>query len=148
MTKPLRTQFVIADSGRARWVRRSDQSHDFVTMRELKAERPVGDVQDPGVMISGLYGRRTGLRDTGLSINKARDEFAAEIAAALEAEAERGEFERLAVVAPVRTLNAIRKHLSGAAGKAMAASLAKDLTKTPDHELGGWLEPLEFDAQS
>lgn len=148
MPKPLRTQFVIADGGRARWVRRSDDTRDFVTGRELKAEPPHGDVEDSGVQFDSHSGRPVGVRDPDASIRKARDQFAAEIAAALEAQAERGEFERLAVVAPTRTLTAIKKHLKGAAGKALAASLAKDLTKTPDHELGGWLEPLEFDAES
>jgi protein required for attachment to host cells len=147
MPKPLRTQFVIADSGRARWVRRSDSSHDFVTTRELKAERPVGDVEDSGVVFEGSSGRPFGVRDPQDSIRKARDQFAAEIAAELEAQAGRGEFERLAVVAPTRTLSAIRKRLSGPAARAMAASLAKDLTKTPDHELRTWLEPLETELR-
>jgi protein required for attachment to host cells len=147
MPKPLRTQFVIADAGRARWVRRSDETRDFVTTREIKADRPVGDVEDSGVVFEGSSGRPSGVRDPQDAVRKAREGFAAEIAAELDAEARRGEFQRLAVVAPSHTLEAIRNHLAGPAADALAASLAKDLTKTPDHELKTWLEPLESDRR-
>jgi protein required for attachment to host cells len=148
MPKPLRTQFLIADAGRARWVRRADTSHDFETTRELKADRPAGDVEDSGVVFEGSSGRRAAVGDPQDSIRKAREEFAAEVAAELEAQARRGEFHRLAVVAPAHTLDAIKKRLAGPAAKALAASLAKDLTKTPDHELGTWLAPMENDFRT
>jgi protein required for attachment to host cells len=147
MPKPLRTQFVIADAGRARWVRRSESGRDFETTREIKAERPAGDVEDSGVVFEGSSGRPAALRDPQDAVRKARDQFAAEIAAELEAQARRGEFQRLAVVAPSHTLEAIRRRLAGPAAEALAGSLAKDLTKTPDHELKTWLEPLEGDRR-
>jgi protein required for attachment to host cells len=99
------------------------------------------------VVFEGSSGRPTALRDPQDAVRKAREGFAAEIAAELEAQARRGEFQRLAVIAPSHTLEAIRKHLAGPAAEALAASLAKDLTKTPDHELKAWLEPLEADLR-
>jgi len=128
MLKPLRTRFVIADGARARWVRRSEGVDDFTTTREIAAaERPAGA---PGGVVFESGGQRFNIEPR---------QSAAE--ASINAEAE--DFDRLAVVAPARVLNAIRDGLSAAAGAKLARTLAKDLTKTPDHELGAWLRPLE-----
>ena len=53
---------------------------------------------------------------------------------------------RLAIVAPARVLAQIVRRLSPAAHAKLAKTLARDLTKTPDHKLKAWLKPLESDA--
>lgn len=144
MSKPLRTQFVIADGGRARWVTRHEGAHDFVTVRELKADKVVLAGGAPGVVFEGSGSRRAGLGEPGKLAKAQGAMFAAELAEALNAEASRDAYDRLAIVAPARILGAISKGLSGPAKARLANSLAKDLTKIPDHELGQWLRPLEL----
>ena len=60
------------------------------------------------------------------------------------AQAAQGAFDRLALVAPPRILSAIRDRMSVGASAKLARTLAKDLTKAPDHELGAWLGALDF----
>ncbi len=146
MSKPLRTQFVIADAARARWVRRSDNGEDFVTIKELKADR--GEPKAPVAPLAGSGGRRTGLREARAAARHKRERFAAEVSHVLDQEAASGAYLRLAVVAPARTLSAICNHLSITARARLAASLSKDLTKVADHELAHWLTPLEFETRS
>lgn len=66
-------------------------------------------------------------------------DFARRMAEMLDAAAAKGEFDRLVLVSPASTLGALRELLGGAARKRVSATLAKDLTKIPDHELPGHL---------
>jgi protein required for attachment to host cells len=142
MIKPLRTEFIIADGARARWVRRSDEADDFVTVRELFASEPQRSHPE-GVVFEGHSGQRFNVeaRDTVSSQRRLR--FAEDLAREINAEAQAGRLERLAVIAPPRMLSAIRQRLGPSAAAMLARTLGKDLTKTPDHELGGWLRRLE-----
>jgi protein required for attachment to host cells len=142
MPKPLRTRFVIADGARARWVDRSDRADDFVTSKEMAA-RP-GHAEGPqGVVFASAGGPRFSVEERDSAARAHRLAFAQEVANAINAEANERGFERLAVVAPARVLSAIRQRLSAKASAKLARTLAKDLTKTPDHELGAWLRGLE-----
>jgi len=143
MTKPLRTQFVVVDGARARWVRRSDETHDFVTENEIKAppKAPTGGPQ--GVVFERAGGGRHAI-EQGHGKGQKKDSFVVRVAEALNHQAEHGDFDRLAIVAPARTLNALREELSPAARERLAGALAKDLTKVADHDLAKWLRPLEL----
>jgi len=143
MTTHLQIQFVIADSSRARWVNRSKTADDFITAKELHAEPLItGDPQ--GVVFEASSGQRFNVQEGDEAAKKHHAVFARQVADALNAQAAAGAFERLALVAPTRTLSAITEHLNGAAKAKLVNTLAKDLTKTPDHELGHWLRPLEL----
>ena len=141
MTKPLRTQFVVVDGARARWIRRSDETRDFVTENEIKAppRRPSGGPE--GVVFDRAGGGRHTVEGRDQS---EKDAFAARVVEALNDQAERGAFERLAIVAPARTLGRLREDLSPVARQKLSRTLAKDLTKVPDHDLAKWLRPLEL----
>jgi protein required for attachment to host cells len=139
MIKALRTQFVIADGDRARWVTRSDHADDFVTTQDLGAgERLHGET---GAALDGRQHFTKPPPEHAAKEHHAR--FAREVAAEINAAAVNGGFDRLVVVAPDRTLAEITQHLSHSASAKLAKTLAKDLTKTPDHELTAWLRPLE-----
>jgi protein required for attachment to host cells len=140
--KPLRTRFVIADGSRARWVSRSERADDFVTMKELKAAS-IAAGEPEGVVFEGGSGQRFNVEEKSDAVRMRHLRFAQEVADAINAEAAEREFDRLAVVAPARVLGAIRQRLSATANARLAKTLAKDLTKTPDHELGAWLRNLE-----
>lgn len=140
--KPPRTLFVIADGGRARFVERSQTADDFVTVRELLAA-PDTRAEPDGVAFSGKAGQRFNVGEKNAAVQQHRLRFAEDVAGAINAEATVGRIGRLAVVAPPRMLAAIRKQLCKEAESRLARTLGKDLTKTPDHELGAWLHPLE-----
>ena len=135
MTHPLKTLFVIADGSRARWVRRSETADDFVTVEEMKA----GDAGDDDPQGQHAHGNEP---ETAHKARRAA--FAREVAAALNAQAGRQGFIRLAVVAPAHTLGDIKGGLNTTTRALLAGELAKDLTKVPDHELATWLRPLEI----
>ena len=61
--------------------------------------------------------------------------FAAEFALALEKHCEAGDFSRLVVVAPPRTLADLRKHYSKRVQTAIIAEIDKDLTNHPLHKI-------------
>lgn len=143
MTAHLKIQFVVADGARARWVTRSETADDFKTASELHAKpRDTGEPQ--GAVFDSSTGRPSAVVARADAVRHHDEAFAREIADALNAQAAAGAFEQLALVAPSHTLNAITEHLNTGAKAKLVKTLAKDLTKTPDHELGDWLRPLEL----
>ena len=142
MTKPLKTQFVIADGSRARWVHRTE-ANDFVTERELNAGHG-GHKSGGSVSVHAPSGHTFRVDQRTSAAREVRVRFAHEVADAISAQAAQGAFDRLALVAPPRILSAIRDRMSVGASAKLARTLAKDLTKAPDHELGAWLGALDF----
>lgn len=138
MTKPLRTLFLIADGGCARWVARDNETGDFRTLRERHAHDHAAHAYS-GAVFESATGERHGVREPHESARRNAEMFAAEVAARLD-----GVDERLVIVAPPRMLNAIEAALPAAARKQLAGRLAKDLTKVADHDLARWLVPLEL----
>ena len=143
MPRHLKTQFVVADGARARWVKRSDRANDFVTEREIEAE-PLPSGQPKGVVYESSAGRPFNVEERHDAVRQHHERFACKIAEVINAQAATEPLERLAVVAPSRVLSVINRRLSGVASAKLAKTLAKDLTKVPDHELGTWLRDLEF----
>ena len=142
MVHPLRTQFVIADAGHARWVVRSEAAEsDFVTVDQRQA--PLKPRRSPQGAAFDSSGQRYNIEERSDAAREHRFRFAHEVADAINAQAAGGGLNRLVIVAPARMLSAIRRDLSPQARAKLAGSLAKDLCKTPDHELKGWLQALE-----
>lgn len=138
----LRTEYLLADNAHARWVRRSDAADDFVTVQEMHVQAAVRPHPQGVAFESG--GGRFNIEEKRGAVAKHRYRFAETLAEAINAKAEDGGLDRLCLVAPVRTLAAIRRRLTPAAETKLAHVLAKDLTKTPDHELRDWLHDLEL----
>jgi protein required for attachment to host cells len=144
MTKPLRTQFIVADGARARWVERSQDADDFVTVSELKANAHAHGHPE-GVVFEGVTGGRFTVERRGASAaERDRDHFARAVAEVINASVAHDGAERLVLVAPARLLHDIRAHLSKSSDARLASTLAKDLTHARDHELGAWLRPFEL----
>ncbi len=143
MTRPLKTQFIVADGGRARWVRRNAGAEDLVTIRTLHAAHDLTGGSKRPVFEGSACGRFSlEERPTATEVCAAR--FPAEVAEAIDGDMASGEIARLAIVAPSRTLAQIVRRLTPAATARLAGTVAKDLGKTPDHELSGWLQTLEM----
>lgn len=143
MTAHLKIQFVVADGARARWVHRSETADDFKTTAEMHAgQKAPGHPQ--GAVFDSSTGRPSAVEPRDSAVRHHDEAFARDVAAALNTQSAAGAFERLAVIAPAHTLNAITEHLTTDAKAKLFNTLAKDLSKTPDHELGHWLRPLEL----
>lgn len=143
MTKPLETQFIIADGAHARWVRRAEGGADFTTVHEIHDE-PRAHGEQLGVAFESAAGRRSGIEEKDSAAHAHQAKFAERVAREIKAQAGSGGIERLAIVAPPRTLAEIRRHLPPDILELLVGTLDKDLVKVPDHELAHWLRPLEM----
>ena len=136
MIHHLKTRVVLANGGHAKWLERED--HHFVTIAEIHAEKPSpghpgGTVHQSGAPV------RHGAGEQDLAA-KGREQFGGEIAKRLNRQSADGEFQRLAIVAPPEVLQAIRDRLLPGVRDKVVFEAPKDLTKTPVHELGAWLD--------
>jgi protein required for attachment to host cells len=137
--------FVLADGARARLVQRSADTGAFVTVREIdgggeiEATRAWAKSHPPGRSMESSTGRRAGVGSED-PYRQVKEAFMATVAsAAKEMAATR---EGVVLVAPERLLPVLRGEFDH--GPKVINVLAKDLTKTPDHELPNWLNALEL----
>lgn len=137
-----RTDFLVADNARARWVRRAEPRGDYATVQELHA--PPAAPHHPQGVVFESGGGRFNIEERPGAVEQRRYRFAETLADLINARAARGEFQRLCLVAPVRTAAAIRRRLTREAQALVVPGLSKDLTKTPDHALADWLRDLEL----
>jgi protein required for attachment to host cells len=142
MPPALRTEFLVADNAHARWVRRSTGGADFATVQELHAD-PAPPAEPQGVVFES-GGGRFNVEEGRRAVERRRYRFSGVLAEAINARAAKDEFDRLCLVAPARTLAEIRRQLTPEASRKLVHTLAKDLTKTPDHALRTWLGALEL----
>lgn len=147
MHRPNRILFVLADGAHARFVQRSGKTGAFVTVRELDGSRKLenlrrelrgGPAQGRAQESSSPARHGVGREDYA---RQAKEAFVAQVAQ--EAREFAGGGEALVVFAPARLVSAFRQRL----GDKAAAVVAKDLIKTPDAELGCWLEPMFLRAR-
>ncbi|RPI33141.1 MAG: host attachment protein [Hyphomicrobiaceae bacterium] len=137
--KKAKLWYVIADGGRARFVARDDKGafrtvSSFVSTdlharsSDLGRDRPsrVNESASPGR--SAIEPRRD-LHEA------AKEDFIKIVAEQIEVEHDRGQFDKLMLVAPPGVLTELKKALSKPVAKLVAKKLQKDLTKVPDHDL-------------
>lgn len=142
MPHPDHLLFILADGAHARFVKRNRDTGAFLTVRELdgshrlknlrrelRAGPPPGRSHESGSPARHGVGREDYAR-------QAKEAFVADVAREAAEFADVGG--AVVVVAPARLVSALRDEL----GAKVAAVLNKDLVKTPDHELGRWLEPV------
>jgi protein required for attachment to host cells len=88
----------------------------------------------PGRTFESTSGRRSSMEQTDWH-QRAEDDHARAVAAAVERHRQAGELERLIVVAPPKTLAVLRDSFSSDVKQAIVDEVAKDLTKHPIHEI-------------
>jgi protein required for attachment to host cells len=88
----------------------------------------------PGRNTDAGTGRRSSVEQTDWHDLAERD-FAAEVTDAMERHHRDGDFTKLVVVAPARTLAVLRQRFSKELHSTVVAELDKDLTKHPVHEI-------------
>jgi len=137
--KKARLWYIIADGGRARFVIR-DGKGAFRTVaslastelhehsRDLGLDRPARVKESASPARHAIEPRR----DLHAA---AKQDFVKRVAGQLDAEHERGQFDKLMLVAPPGVLTELKKALSKPVAKLVASDLQKDLTRVPDHDL-------------
>jgi protein required for attachment to host cells len=88
----------------------------------------------PGRTTDAATGRHSAIEQTDWHDLAERD-FAAEVATEMERHHREGDFKKLIVVAPARTLAEFRQRFSKELHGSVMAELDKDLTKHPVHEI-------------
>jgi len=137
--------YVIADGGRARFVERDERGAfrtvaSFVSTELHARSSDLGRDRPARVMESATPGRsaiepRRDLKEA------AKEDFVKLVADELGVGHERGQFDRLVLVAPPGVLTELKQNLSKPIAKLVVSDLQKDLTKTPDHDLTEHLAP-------
>jgi protein required for attachment to host cells len=143
--KKAKLWYVIADGGRARFVKRDDNGalrtiSSFVSTDLHKRASDLGRDRPVRVMESATPGRsavepRRDLKEA------AKEDFVKLVAEQLAAEHGRGQFDKLVLVAPPGVLTELKEKLSKPIAKLVVDALQKDLTKVPDHDLTEHLLP-------
>jgi protein required for attachment to host cells len=145
--KPIRTWIVVADGARARVLENlgpgkglepvpgSAMETDVVPNREVMADRPGRSFDRKG---SGRHAMEPTVDWQRLQ----KREFARGLTEWLDRAALAGDFDRLILVAPPRSLGDIRAQIGSAARQRLVADLPKDLTGIADRDLAGHLGGL------
>jgi len=109
------------DTRDLRLARAFERTRDVVRTNQLGADRP-------GRSFSRTTPRRSAYESGDLHLAE-KLEFIGEVAAEINAAADKAAFERLVLVAPPPVIKAFRDHLSPKVQKAIIAELPKDLVK-------------------
>lgn len=150
MPKALKLLFVLADGGRARLVMRSSAG-DYAVVKALDGTPSLDEARAAArgaaqsVVFESASNASHGLRGKGL-VDHAKAAFTAQVAKVAADEARRQGVAGVVLVAPSRTLRLLRERMGVASP--ILGCLARDLGKTPAHDLGRWLSPLELTAQA
>ena len=148
MAKHPRIWFVIADGSRARIVVPTEKPGAYATLRELVSADAHLSSHELGSDSPGRAQESAGIGRHAIEPrvdmhDQAKERFAQEVAAALNTAAAQDEFDSLVLVAPPRIAAPLRHALTAGVRGKIAGELAKDLTKTPNDELGSHLAALE-----
>ena len=147
MARQRKLLYVLADGAHARFVERLAETHDYKTMRTLDGSRRLDQLREEqrdesaGRSFESANSARhaVGVEDP---YRKVKNDFVAGVAEQLNETLKHGDWEGVVLAAPDRLLGVLRdsvsKHIT------IVGEVAKDLIKTPDHELGQWLDALSF----
>jgi protein required for attachment to host cells len=137
---PFDTWVLVAD-GRKALLMRNAADETRVDLKVLKViEQPENPktaehgTDRPGRAVESATGRRSAMEQTDWHDLAERD-FAGEVAEMVERHHRDGDFSKLVVVAPARTLAEFRQRFSRELHGTVVAELDKDLTKHPVHEI-------------
>ncbi|MBM3566223.1 MAG: host attachment protein [Alphaproteobacteria bacterium] len=142
--KTKRTWILVADGARALVVVNDGPGKGLKTVpgREIKIDLPptreIGTGK-PGRVQESVGGARHAIVPHADWHEQRKQDFARAVAKKMDADAARGRFDRLILVAPPAALGNIRAALKPATRKLVAAEINKDLTHLPVDQLGSHL---------
>jgi protein required for attachment to host cells len=137
--------YVISDGGRARFIERDEKGAfrtilSFVSTALHERSRDLG-LDRPGRVKESDTSARHAIEPRRDLHTAAKEDFVKLVADQLEAEHDRGQFDKLVLVAPPRVLTELKERLSKPIAKVVIDDLQKDLTNIPDHDLAEHLTP-------
>jgi protein required for attachment to host cells len=143
--KPVRTWILIADSGRARVLENLGPGKGTTPVDGLASEASLPATHE---IVSDRQGRsfessnatRHPMEPRTDPREQLKVSYLGMLVDQLEHRLQAGAFDRLVVVAPPHALGVLRGQFSDRLKAAIRGELAKDLTKTPDHDLPSHLE--------
>jgi len=146
MPKSRRPLYLLADGGHARLVEKVAETGAFRTFREMNGERRLSAVRRAAhstPAVRSVQSADGSAHTTGREApyRQAKAAFAGDAVRQACAVARERESDGLILVAPAQILRAMKEATPPSI--AILGMLAKDLAKTPDHELDRWLAPLE-----
>jgi protein required for attachment to host cells len=134
--------FVLADGGRARFVERTRSTGHFVTFEEIDGAQALSQLRaelrasPPARTHESASPRRSAVGKEDY-VRPAKQAFMAVVAERAVALVREREFDGVFLAAPPQLIGPLQAGLDGSV--ALAGAIRKDLTKSPDHELGAWL---------
>lgn len=137
--------FLLTDGGRARLIAKSPENGHFVTLEEidgmpaLRTLRQELRASPPARAFSSTSPRRSaiGVEDY---LRPAKEAFIGDVAERAADLCRRQQMSGVVVAAPARLIGPLKARLEGRA--AIVGTIRKDLTKTPNSELGTWLNEV------
>ncbi|MBN4016411.1 host attachment protein [Rhodospirillaceae bacterium AH-315-P19] len=144
--KPEKTWVLVADGARARIFFQGDVGMDLIPVlaeKDDQSRRPTRDIgtDKPGRIQERIAdGSRHAMAPRVDWHEFEKELFAKKMAEILNQAAQKETFDRLVLVAPSKTLGALRKALGKTAREKTTAEINKDLTQVPIHELPAHLE--------
>jgi protein required for attachment to host cells len=148
MSKQDTIWFVIADGASARMLCRTEDGFAPVSaLASVDAHHESSDLgtERPGRSVeSGGSGVRHAIEPRSDRHEKAKLDFAHEVAETVNEAAEHGRFTALVLVALPKTIHAIKEKLNAHAAARLVAELPHDLVKLPENELRDRLAAIEI----
>lgn len=140
MIKPVVTLVAIADGATARFYRNAGPGAGLAPLPDLSmsVDIPKGSdimADDRGRAFASVGSGRSAVEPKSDPRELVEIDFLRSFAARLEDLRRENAFDRLVIAAAPRALGEIRKVLSAGVAEKLVATLDKDLTKTPGHEL-------------
>ena len=141
--------YVLIDGAHARFVVWSRDKGDFVTVHRMAGEERLRELraeqrnEQPGRSFESASAGRHAV-GRGDAYRRAKEMFASEVGRGLGEFVAGRDIEGVVIAAPTRLLKIVRERLP--ARTEIVAEIGKDLIKTPDHELGAWLDRATIGA--
>jgi protein required for attachment to host cells len=150
MPLPRKLLFVLADGGRARLVERSNATGHFVTVETIDGAHDLEQLRrelraSPSARTHESASPRRSTVGPADYIRSAKEAFMGEVAGRALAVVRARQFDGVVLAAPRQLVGPLRAQF--ATHTTVAGAIRKDLTKTPDHELGAWLNSPNQSSQ-
>ena len=143
--KPIKTWVVVADGARARIVLNRGPGKGFEALNDMIFQAPHPPTKEimtdkPGRTFESVGRLRHAKQPRSDAHQNLKEDFTRMLAKTLERHAD--DYDRIILVAPPPTLGSLRQSIPKRIADKIHGELAKDLTHTPNTELGNHLKDL------
>lgn len=145
--KPTRTWILIADGGRARVLENLGPGKGIAEVAGMAMATVLPAAHDlssdrPGRTFESGYSGHHALEPKSDPHERLKHDFLTNVAGRIDGHFSQGAFDKLIIVAPPHALGELRGLFSDRVRAVTTGEVAKDLTKTPDHEIASHLQDV------